>query len=154
MRFEAPPATTGLLFLDVPSVVGSPKEQNQMTSVSRTFATPLDLYRAISRVWAGDTSSPAGVWSPSNPAQNHCSITSLVVQDHFGGEILTTRTSGGTHFYNLIDGKKWDLTVSQFAEPVPYDDTPSTRDEALADTSQQKYETLTSRLKEALTRET
>jgi hypothetical protein len=119
-----------------------------MTSVSKTFATPLDLYRAISRVWAGDTASPTDAWSPSNPAQNHCSITSLVVQDYFGGQILTTRTSGGKHFYNLIDGKKWDLTVSQFAEPVPYDDTPSTRDEALSDTSQQKYELLTSRLEE------
>ncbi|WP_235215123.1 YunG family protein [Burkholderia sp. MSh2] len=149
MRFEAPPATTGLLsFLGAPSVVGSTREQNHMTSVSKAFATPLDLYRAISRVWAGDTSSPTDAWSPSNPAQNHCSVTSLVVQDYFGGQILTTRTSGGKHFYNLIDGKKWDLTVSQFVEPVPYDDTQSTRDEALADTSERKYELLTSRLEE------
>lgn len=149
MYFETPPATTGFLFFWVPpSVVGSPREQNQMTSVSKTFATPLDLYRAISPVWAGDTSSPTDAWSSSNPAQNHCSVTSLVVQDYFGGQILATRTSGGKHFYNLIDGKKWDLTVSQFAEPVPYDDTPSTRDEALSDTSQQKYELLTSRLEE------
>lgn len=119
-----------------------------MTLVSKTIATPLDLYRAISRVWSGDTASPTNAWSPSNPAQNHCSITSLIVQDYFGGEILSTRTSGGTHFYNLIDGKKWDLTVSQFAEPVPYDDTLATRDEALADTSQQKYVLLTSRRRE------
>ncbi len=118
-----------------------------MSLVSKTFATPLDLYRAISRVWSGDTSSPTHAWSASNPAQNHCSVTALVVHDYFGGEILTTQTSGGTHFYNLIDGKKWDLTVSQFAEPVPYDDTPSTREAALADTSQEKYALLTSRLK-------
>jgi hypothetical protein len=118
-----------------------------MTSESKTFATPLDLYRAIAHVWAGDTSSPTDAWSPANPAQNHCSVTALVVQDYFGGEILATRTPGGTHFYNRIDGKKWDLTMSQFAEPVPYDDTPSTRDKALADTSQQKYELLVSRLK-------
>jgi hypothetical protein len=150
MRFEAPPATTGLFVSGCPSAVGSPREQNQMTSISKTFASPLDLYRAISRVWAGDTSSPTDAWSPSNPAQNHCSVTSLVVHDYFGGQILTTRTSGGKHFYNLIDGKKWDLTVSQFAEPVPYDDTPSTRDEALADTSQQKYELLASRLEEKI----
>jgi hypothetical protein len=61
-----------------------------MTPVSKTYATPLDLYRAISRIWSEDTASPANAWSPSNPAQNHCSITSLVVQDYFGGEILTT----------------------------------------------------------------
>ncbi|MDR6412847.1 YunG family protein [Paraburkholderia terricola] len=124
------------------------KLEDQMPSASKTFATPFDLYRAISRVWSGDTSSPTNAWSPSNPAQNHCSVTSLVVHDYFDGEILTTRTSGGTHFYNLIDGKKWDLTVSQFAEPVPYDDAPSTREAALADTSQEKYALLKSRLKE------
>jgi hypothetical protein len=71
------------------------------------------------------------------------------VQDYFGGEILTTKTSGGTHFYNLIDGKKWDLTARQFAEPVPYDDTPSSRNAALADTSEQKYVLLTTRLKQS-----
>ncbi|WP_286540755.1 YunG family protein [Variovorax fucosicus] len=116
----------------------------------RTFATPLDLYRAISRIWSADTSSPTGAWSPSNPAQNHCSITSLIVQDHFGGEILSTKTSGGTHFYNLVDGAKWDLTVSQFAEPVPYDDTVTSREAALADTSDEKYALIKTRLEQAI----
>ncbi|MHA6848203.1 YunG family protein [Ralstonia syzygii] len=125
-------------------------QEDQMPPTSKTFATPLDLYRSISRVWSGDTSSPTDVWSPSNPAQNHCSITSLVVQDHFGGDILTTKTPGGTHFYNLIDGKKWDLTASQFVEPVPYDDTPSSREAALADTSERKYALLTARLKKSI----
>ncbi|AYQ44358.1 hypothetical protein CVS37_41420 [Burkholderia lata] len=37
----------------------------------------------------------------------------------------------------LTDGKTWDLAVSQFAESVPYDDTPSARDAALADNLQQ-----------------
>jgi hypothetical protein len=118
------------------------------TNFANNFATPVDLYRAISRVWSGDTSSPINAWSPSNPAQNHCSITSLIVNDYFGGEILSTHTPGGTHFYNLIDGKRWDLTVSQFAEPVPYDDTRSTREVALADTSPEKYELLKTRLRE------
>ncbi|NML32578.1 YunG family protein [Paraburkholderia antibiotica] len=124
-------------------------EKAQKPVVSTIFATPLDLYRALSHVWSGDTASPTGAWSSSNRAQNHCSITSLIVQDYFDGEILTTRTSGGTHFYNLIDGRRWDLTISQFAEPIPFDDTPSTRDAALADTSPEKYALLQSRLREA-----
>ncbi|WP_237701427.1 YunG family protein [Hylemonella gracilis] len=118
----------------------------KMSSPAHPFATPLDLYRAIARVWSADTSSPTGAWSPSNPAQNHCSITSLVVQDCFGGDILSTKTSGGTHFYNVIHGVKWDLTASQFAEPIPYDDTPSTREATLADTSSEKYRLLKERL--------
>lgn len=117
-----------------------------------TFATPLDLYRVISRLWSGATSSPTHAWSSSTPAKNHCSITSLIVQDHFGGEILRTRTSGGTHFYNMIEGRKWDLTVSQFDEPIPYDDTASTREDAMADTSPEKYALLASRLREAMSK--
>lgn len=111
-----------------------------------SFKTPIDLYRALRHVWASDTASPAGTWSSSNPALNHCSITSLVVQDFFGGEILTTKTVGGTHFYNAIDGTTWDLTASQFAEPIPYDGTPSSRAMALSDTSTEKYERLKERL--------
>ena len=52
--------------------------------------------------------------------------------------------------YNDIDGKKWDLTVSQFEEPIPYDDTASTREAAMADTSREKYVLLTSRLRTAM----
>jgi hypothetical protein len=114
------------------------------------FRTPVDLYRALSQVWSADTSSPTGAWLTSSPAKNHCSVTSLIVNDYFGGDILTTRTIGGTHFYNRIDGKKWDLTVSQFAEPIPYDDTCSSRAAALADTTEQKYVLLTARLQDYL----
>jgi len=74
----------------------------------------------------------------------------LVVQDRFGGDILSTKTSGGTHFYNRIDGVKWDLTASQFSEPIPYDDTLSSRDMALADTSTEKYILIKERLARAL----
>lgn len=110
------------------------------------FTTPIDLYRALATVWAADTASPAAGWSATTPARNHCSVTSLVVQDHFGGEILKTATSGGTHFYNLIEGRRWDLTVSQFAEPIPFDDVPVSRATAFADTSEQKYALLVARL--------
>ncbi|MGI4857137.1 MAG: YunG family protein [Janthinobacterium lividum] len=110
------------------------------------FATPLDLYRALLPVWAGDTASPTDAWSTTTPARNHCSVTSLIVQDYFGGEIMMTKTSGGTHFYNLIDGTRWDLTVSQFAEPIPFDDVPASRALALADTSEEKYALLVARL--------
>lgn len=116
----------------------------------RAFATPLDLYRALRQIWAGDTASPTGAWSTTTPARNHCSITSLVVQDYFGGDLLKTRTVGGTHFYNVIDGTKWDLTVSQFAEPIPYDDIPASRDDALGDCSVAKYALFSDRVAKTL----
>jgi hypothetical protein len=66
--------------------------------------------------------------------------------DCFGGDILSTKTSAGTHFYNGIDGVKWDLTASQFLEPIPYDDALSSREMALADTSTEKYTLIKERL--------
>jgi hypothetical protein len=114
------------------------------------FSSPIELFNAIREVWAADTASPPSSWSVDNPAKNHCSVTSLVVQDLFGGDILCTKTVGGTHFYNRINGSKWDLTVSQFAAPIPYDDVPATRAEALADTSERKYLLLSERLQHRL----
>ena len=61
---------------------------------------------------------------------------------YFGGTIVTTRTVGGTHFYNLIDGAYWDLSVEQFAEPIPYENRPSSPAEALADSSPAKLAAL------------
>jgi hypothetical protein len=110
------------------------------------FRDPIELYRVICGLWSAKTASPPQSWSPENPARNHCSVTALVVQDVFGGDILKTRTAGGTHFYNSIGGQRWDLTMSQFQEPIPFDDTPSSRDEALADCGVTKYGELAGRL--------
>lgn len=119
---------------------------SQAMQTTLSFDSPLDLYRALRDVWAPDTASPTGVWSPSKPAQNHCSVTALVVNEVFGGDIFSTKTPGGTHFYNVIDGRLWDLTVSQFDEPISYDATPASRDTALADTSQEKFDLVKQRL--------
>ena len=50
-----------------------------------------------------------------DPAHNQCTVTSMVVQDYFGGEILAlSMPGGGTHYLNLIDEKVFDLTSDQF----------------------------------------
>lgn len=107
------------------------------------FATPIELYRALRTAWCPETSNG---WSADNPAKNHCSVTALVAQDIFGGELLRTPTVGGTHFYNMIDGVRWDLTVSQFAEPIPFQDLPTAREQAMADAGEKAYRTLRRRL--------
>ena len=101
-----------------------------------TYDTPTDLFAALRTAWSAKSSSS---WTPQNPAKGQCSVTSLVVQDIFGGEILSIRTPGGTHFYNKINGVRWDLTVSQFAAPIPFEDTQSSRDEAFGDTGPEQY---------------
>ena len=113
--------------------------------MSRSFETPSDLYHVLRRCWSTETGSK---WLPDNPARGQCSVTSLVVHDVFGGEILKTRVGPFWHFYNRIGETRWDLTVSQFDVPIPFDDMPASRDEVLADTSVEQYELLAQRVRD------
>lgn len=90
----------------------------------------------LRKVWSLESSTG---WTPENPAKGQCAVTSLVVQDLFGGELLKTPTCGGTHFYNRIDGQRYDLTLSQFAEPIQHMDELTTREEAFTHTNEQQY---------------
>ena len=116
-------------------------------STAQGFDNPVELFRILKQAWTGDTASPSEGWSAFNPAKNHCSVTSLIFNDCFGGVILVTRTAGGNHFYNCVAGKRWDLTVSQFAEPIAYEDIPSSRQAAMADTSLEKYNMLSGKVR-------
>lgn len=107
------------------------------------FASPEALFEALRDAWSAETASG---WSEQNPAKGQCSVTSLLVHDLFGGEILKTATRGGTHFFNLIDGVRWDLTISQFDHPIPFRDVAASRDEAMADTSPRQYAALRQRI--------
>lgn len=51
---------------------------------------------------------------------------------------------------STIDGVRWDLTISQFDRPIPFEDRPATREDAMADTSEQQYRALKSRLSNAV----
>ena len=107
------------------------------------FPSLQDLAVALKEAWSSGTSSK---WTPEDPAKGQCSVTSLVVQDLFGGEILRTQVPDGTHFYNRIGSARLDLTVSQFDHSVTFDDALSSRAEALADTSLEQYLLLRRRL--------
>ena len=97
------------------------------------------LPKRLREAWSAKTAS---TWSAENPAQGQCSVTAIVVQHMFGGEILKTATPIGPHFYNRIDGERYDFTASQFSEPLPYQDIRSNADEALTDTSPSQVEAL------------
>lgn len=75
----------------------------------------------------------------------NCAPTAIVVFETFGGEIL--KTSGwpkddghfGRHFYNRIDGTRYDFTADQFSMPdyshkVQYEDILSSVREAMSET--------------------
>lgn len=96
----------------------------------------LEVKNICMRVWSIESSSK---WTPQNPAKGQCGVTALVVHDIFGGEIMKTNTIGGWHFYNKIFGQRYDLTDSQFSEPIQYKDIDSNRDEAFLDTNESQY---------------
>ena len=101
------------------------------------------LERRLVRAWSLRTSSK---WSVDNPACGQCSVTALAIQQLHGGEILKTTTAEGPHFYNRIDGQRYDFTASQFASAISYEDQPSSIAEALADTSPEQLRLLLERL--------
>ncbi|QCR31188.1 hypothetical protein [Lysinibacillus sp. SGAir0095] len=101
------------------------------------------IVNALSKSWSIKSSSK---WSIENPAKGHCGVTTLVVNDLLGGEILKTSLPDGWHFYNFIDGNRYDFTSSQFIEPIAYLDIPSNREEAYLDTNEKQYTFLKQRV--------
>jgi hypothetical protein len=97
----------------------------------------------LASAWSIETSS---LWTAENPARGQCGVTSLVVHDVFNGSILKTLLPEGPHFYNFVEGRRLDFTSGQFNEPTCYQDLPSDRREAMADTSPAQYRALRRRL--------
>lgn len=109
---------------------------------------------ALEKAWSIDT---AKQWSQENPANGQCNVTSAVIHDLFGGEILRTRYPNVWHYYNHIDGKRCDLTDSQFVRPdarfpapESYDNELSDRDTAMEGIPQREYDALRAALIEEL----
>jgi hypothetical protein len=113
------------------------------------------LRSELARVWSLET---AKQWTPDTPAAGQCNVTTVVVHDLFGGDILRTSLPDHDvdHYYNRIDGVVVDLTDSQFSAPIGYDDVMASREDAMQCVLDSEYETLHAalllRLKEHLDR--
>lgn len=101
-----------------------------------TFMKPQE---ALLKSWSIKSSFK---WTKDNPAKGQCGVTALVVNDLLGGLIRKTPLFEGWHFYNEINGIRYDFTVSQFNEDIRYMDIPSNREEAFLDTNQKQYDFL------------
>ena len=108
--------------------------------------TDRDLHKLKTILFQAWSLQSSTKWTPQNPAKGHCGVTSLVVHDLLGGDLAKTKLPVGWHYYNLINGRRFDFTESQFDEPIGYDDLPSTREEAFTDTSDQQYQHLKQRV--------
>lgn len=104
-----------------------------------SMANTEDFKRALQKSWSLESST---LWSVDVPAAGQCGVTALVANDILNARIVKTRFGLSWHFYNLIDGHRYDFTQSQFEYPIVYDDIPASREEALADTNAQQYDYL------------
>ena len=98
-----------------------------------------DLAERLRRAWSSAT---ATTWTAENPAKGQCSVTAIAVQRMLGGDILKTETAEGVHFYNCINGVRYDFTSSQFTREIEYKDLRSSAEEALSDTSESQLKSL------------
>lgn len=97
------------------------------------------IRRALERSWSEKTSV---CFSPdAAPSYGQCAPTAIVIWETFGGEILKTDgwPPNGRHFYNRIDGTRYDFTADQFSMPgyshhVKYEDILSNVAEAKSET--------------------
>jgi hypothetical protein len=82
--------------------------------------TLAELEQAIHEAWSADTADGDNAWSPENPGCGQCDITSLVVHDLVGGELLAADVFHDgerveAHMWNrLPSGVEVDLTREQF----------------------------------------
>ena len=121
------------------------------------------IFKALQSSWAKDTAFDPKEWSESNKARGQCVVSSLVIQDYLGGDLVRYSVDEGdlheTHYANRLDsGVILDTTASQYTEPVtmrikPVDlkDFSSVREKRLADNSTRKrYEILKARVENQL----
>lgn len=87
------------------------------------------VLKALKRTWELDKIPGT---SPDNSADDESSVTSQLIHDVFGGEILKTHKKKGWHFYNRINGERVDFTLfkrGSASQSMRFEDLPSTPDE-------------------------
>ena len=88
---------------------------------------PDQVALVLAKSWSLDT---ARQWTAEKPAAGQCNVTALLIHELFGGELLKTNLPEGDHFYNRINGCRYDFTESQFSSPVSYVDELASRSDA------------------------
>lgn len=106
------------------------------------------IKKILLQCWSSKTSVG---FNPAIAPRSYCQCapTSLVIQDVFGGELLKTivkKYNGSfiNHFYNRINGVRYDFTVDQFIDnnywiDFKYEDTPTDREDVFAEMLEGQY---------------
>ena len=83
-----------------------------------------NIQKALLRCYSKDLCYPKiqNNWNDNNKCFGMCAITSLIINDYFGGDICKIYVDGISHYFNLIEDKIIDLTSSQFNNEINYKD--------------------------------
>lgn len=118
-----------------------------------------NILKALHDSWSSDTCFVAAEWSLENPARGQCVVSSLVVQEFLGGDLIRYQINGPgfeeMHYANILpDQTILDTTGSQYTAPVSLTVLPvdlkgfsSIREKRLADpTTRKRYDRLLMRV--------
>ena len=85
------------------------------------FAGVSDLRRFIVETWSIKTCSKEKKKEQrkERPYVGHDDLTTLLLNNYYGGEIKKINTSQGDHYYLSLKGKIYDFTVEQFMGEIP-----------------------------------
>ena len=81
-----------------------------------------DVLKALRDSWSLESTEEPENWTPSNPSRGQCGISSLIINDYFGGKLVLWKVfvgeeQVGFHYSNeLPDGTPIDSTGNQFWE--------------------------------------
>jgi hypothetical protein len=108
--------------------------------------TLAQLEQAIRESWSLDTADEDDGWTPENPSRGQCDVTTLVVHDLLGGDVLGADVylDGErieAHMWNrLASGIDVDLTREQFRRgEVIGEPRVAKRTSAIADPAHSRY---------------
>lgn len=86
-------------------------------------------------------------WNENNKCFGMCAITSLIINDYFGGDICKIYVDGISHYFNLIEDNIIDLTSCQFNCDIDYKNYQNVeRKNILTDDTKHRYNVLKERL--------
>lgn len=114
-----------------------------------------ELESAIRASWSAETSCDADGWTPGNPAYQQCDVTSRVVHDYLGGDVLVCGVIRDgvrvdRHAWNrLPSGLEIDLTREQFIAGEEFEE-PSVVEEYIGVTVEARYAIFAARVREML----
>lgn len=82
-------------------------------------------------------------WTEENKTLGMCTITALIVNDYFNGDIAKIKVDGISHYFNMINDNIVDLTSSQFNKKIDYKDYKIiNREDVLTEDTNNRYQKL------------